>query len=308
MNAEGTILKLQTAYKIQLGAVHEIAAERDAVKEEKEESDLKAQCLQGKIDAMMLQDAERTKQISEQEALIQGLVAELATEKRARAEEKEAREKSVALVKAQAEAQTKRQHINRSSTSNLSVDTTGEDLGFASARRNRDSAMSEISLGMESDIDVESGGESVFSRSRSPTLTMTSTTAASSAMSMRSSLGTGQSTPELQQAAFARVVPNPSLHPTANTPIFLPRPKSVQQKSTFQKLLSGMGSSEDTVVNDKGLYEDIGMGVDGCSNCRGKDSSAAWNAVGLMRAENKGLKERIGELEEGLDNALDILR
>lgn len=310
MNAEGTILKLQTAYKIQLGAVHETAAERDAVREEKEESDLKAQCLQGKIDAMMLQDAERTKQISEQESLIHELAAELAIEKRARAEEKEAREKSIALVKAQAEAQTKRQQhrINRSSTSNISVDTTGEDLGFASARRNRDSANSELSMGMESDMDVESGGESVFSRCKSPTLTVNSTAAASSAMSMRSSLGTGQSTPELQQATFARVVPNPSLHPTANTPMFLPRPKSVQQKSTFQKLLSGMGSSEDTVTNEKGLYEDIGMGVDGCSNCRGKDSSAAWDAVGLMRAENKGLKERISELEEGVDSALDILR
>jgi hypothetical protein len=295
MTAEGTILRLQTAYKIQLAAVYEIAAERDAIREEKEEADLKAQCLQGKIDALNLQDKERTKQIAGQESVIQNLVAELAFERRARAEEKETREKSVALLKAQAEHHSENEQINRSANDNLSIDTTTEDLGISTARRNRDSSNSEMSLGIES--DVESPGASIFSRSRSPTLTMNSTTASS----MRSSFGgSGEPTLELHQATFARVVPNPSANPTANTPVFLPRPKTVQQKSTFQKLLSGMAGAEEASA--------VGVGVKGCSNCSGSSSSVAWDTVGLMRAENMGLKERIGELEEGLDNALDILR
>jgi hypothetical protein len=302
MNAEGIILKLQTAYKIQLGAVYEIAAERDAIREEKEELDIKAQCLQGKIDAVLLQDSEKSQLIEEHESIIHSLMTELALEKRARAEEKEAREKSIALVKAQAEVQAEReQQSKRASSRNISIDTTVEDLGISTARRNRNSASSELSTGGDSDFD--SSGESVFSRSRSPSLTIATT----SASSLRSSLGTIDSTSELQQASVARVVPNPSLNPTATTPVFLPPPKTQQQKSTFQKVLTGMAAPSDNEV-PRDLYEDIGVGVDGCVNCRGKDASAAWDAVGLMRAENRGLKERIGELEASVEGVLDLLR
>jgi hypothetical protein len=297
MNAEGTILRLQTAYKLQVAAINDITGERDAIREEKEESDLKAQCLQGKIEAMQLQDAEKTRLLAENDALIQELMAALTLEKRARAEENEAREKSIALVKAQAE-QAERTRVNRSST--LSIDTIGEDLGISTGRRNRNRNSASSELSTESDAE-SGGGESVFSRSRSPTLTMNSTRTSS----MLSSAGTSESTPEIRQATFARVVPNP-LHPTANTPAFLPRPKTQQQKSTFQKLLSGMSSSPDEEKKDP--YEGIGMGLEGCGNCRGKDASAAWDAVGLMRAENKGLKERIGELETSIEDALDLLR
>ena len=48
------------------------------------------------------------------------------------------------------------------------------------------------------------------------------------------------------------------------------------------------------------------MGETGCENCRGKDSSVAWDTVGLLRAENKGLKERVGTLEGAVEGALDL--
>lgn len=295
MQAEGTILRLQTAYKIQLAAVHEIAAEREAVREEKEETDLKAQCLQGKIDALLFQDAEKTAQIEEQDLVISKLMTDLVLEKQARAAEKETREKSIALLKSQAEVQQRRGVVRSESS-------TDEDLGISSARRNRDSRDSEMTV--ESDMD--SCADSVFSISRSPT-EITLHPISTSASSVRSSLSPSDiiSEVQLQHASPARIVPNPSLHPTANTPVFLPRPKAVAQKSTFQKLLSGMGTQETGTV-DK--WDGIGMGNEGCGNCRGKEASAAWDAVGLMRAENRGLKERIGELEGSVEEALDLIR
>ena len=32
----------------------------------------------------------------------------------------------------------------------------------------------------------------------------------------------------------------------------------------------------------------------------------AWDTVGLLRAENRGLKERVGELEGCVEGALDL--
>ena len=143
-----------------------------------------------------------------------------------------------------------------------------------------------LSLSTEGESDAESGADSVFSRSRSPTFTMSSVSVA----------GTVESTPEIMQASFARVVPNPG-HSTR-------RPALSRQKSTFQKILSGMAAAEEVKPVDP--YEGIGMGEEGCGNCRGKDASVAWDAVGLMRAENKGLKDRMGELERAVEGALDL--
>ena len=89
MNTEGTISKLQTGYRIKAAAIHEIISERDAIIEEKEESDMKVECLQGKIEALQLQDAERIRQMEADAATINDLMIALTEERRARAEEKE---------------------------------------------------------------------------------------------------------------------------------------------------------------------------------------------------------------------------
>ena len=57
---------------------------------------------------------------------------------------------------------------------------------------------------------------------------------------------------------------------------------------------------------DSDPYGGIGLGEQGCTNCRGKDASVAWDTVGLLRMENKGLKERVGELESAVDGALGV--
>jgi hypothetical protein len=237
---------------------------------------------------------------SAQEEIISNLVTELAEEKRARAEEREAREKSIQLVKERAERASK--HTSASSASSLGLGLEGgiEDLGIRSAQRGKWGHGS-LDLSSAGDSDAESlNADSVFSRSRSPTLTVSSTGPSVS--------GTVDSTPEIGQASFTRLVsiPNPAL-PSSNTST--PRPPKVQQKSTFQKILTGLSpgaSSGDTERGEKDFYGGIGMGETGCENCRGKDSSVAWDTVGLLRAENKGLKERVGTLEVAVEGALDL--
>ncbi|KAL2075040.1 hypothetical protein VTL71DRAFT_8820 [Oculimacula yallundae] len=276
MNAEGLLLKLQTAYKIRTLSLHELSAEKEAMSEELEEAETRAKCLKSQLDDM-------AHQMSMKDTAIAELAAELAAEKQARAEEKLAREQSIALVSARAERDRK-----HGSNSNMSIDTTGEDLGISASgrRRNRTSGGSSSDSG--SDFEADSVFDSA-SRSRSPTSTFTMSSV--SIAETVDSIGT----PEIMQASVAHMVPNPGMNPG--------RPKLTQQKSTFQKILSGMGSTPVEEVRDP--YDGIGMGEEGCSNCCGKDASMAWDAVGLMRAENKGLKERVGELEIAVEGALD---
>ena len=110
-------------------------------------------------------------------------------------------------------------------------------------------------------------------------------------------MSTMEGTPELGQAEFARIMSN------TNPPSLRPK-MPLQQKSTFQKFLQGIAPAVVETPEDE--YGGIGMGGEGCSNCRGKDASVAWDTVGLLRAENKGLKEQVGVLEGGVDGALAL--
>ncbi|KAJ4414954.1 hypothetical protein N0V85_002928 [Neurospora sp. IMI 360204] len=70
-----------------------------------------------------------------------------------------------------------------------------------------------------------------------------------------------------------------------------PKPKIVgTQMSAFQKIIRG-----------------IAPGSEGCMNCRGQDASMAWDTVGLLRDENRHLKERVGELEVAVEGCLDLI-
>jgi hypothetical protein len=287
------LTKFQLAYQSRTRQFLELRSETDAERDEAEETETRVRSLRSQLQDM-------ASKFSVQEEIIGNLVTELAEEKRARAEEREAREKSIQLVKERAERASK--HTSSSSASSLGLGLEGgiEDLGFRSAQREKWGHGS-LDLSSAGDSDAESlNADSVFSRSRSPTLTVSSTGPSVS--------GTVDSTPEIGQASFTRLVsiPNPTL-PSSNSSTL--RPPKVQQKSTFQKILTGLSpgsSSGDTERGEKDFYGGIGMGETGCENCRGKDSSVAWDTVGLLRAENKGLKERVGTLEGAVEGALDL--
>ncbi|KAI1777727.1 hypothetical protein F4818DRAFT_439056 [Hypoxylon cercidicola] len=127
---------------------------------------------------------------------------------------------------------------------------------------------------VRSDLSIDTDGESaesesIFSRSRSPT-----TTAVTSATDG-----------ENFDLSNTRTPP-----PTLNLP---PKPRSTPQQqpplTTFQKLVKGIS------------------GEDGCSNCRGQDSSVAWDTVSLLRDENRSLKHRVAQLEVVVESALDVV-
>ncbi len=201
------------------------------------------------------------------------VVEELNKERQARAEEKEAREKSINLIKTHAASPS--EEISPHSE-DLEVDLQGRRRPW---RRSNGTINSETS--------IESDDESVFSRSMSPSLASVSEI----------------STPEMGQAVFAKVV-NISPKRTAE------RPKPVQQRSTFQKILKGISTAPDDerqARREKDEEDELGLADQGCRNCRGGQASVAWDTVGLLRAENKGLKERMASLEAAVEGALDLV-
>ncbi|KAF2964552.1 hypothetical protein GQX73_g9031 [Xylaria multiplex] len=135
-------------------------------------------------------------------------------------------------------------------------------------RASNSTVKSELSI----DTDGDSAeNESIFSRSRSPT--------AMTAITETESLD----------------VP-PTLHPRAA----LPKPKSAQQLTAFQRLVKGISA-----IKEEG--ESPVAGVDGCRNCRGQDSSVAWDTVSLLRDENLALKQRVAHLDIVVEGALDVV-
>ncbi|ESZ97659.1 hypothetical protein SBOR_1975 [Sclerotinia borealis F-4128] len=273
VNAEGLLLKLQTAYKLRTLEFHEMKAEKDAQGEELEEAELRAKHLKLQLEDM-------AKKVTEQDTVMEEIVNQLAGEKQARVED---RDQITSRMKKTEEAASISQHCASCCS------TAGEeDLGVPQDTRVKwRKSASSTDLSGESDDDTASGGgESVFSRSRSPTLTV-------STVMTRDS--TRDSTPDVT-SSFGRVgALQKDAQLTSNPTIVVqlkPKPKPKPQTSTFKKIL-GIGSSEPSPAS-------------GCLNCSGQGASMAWDTVGLLRAENKGLKDRVGELEVAVEGALDI--
>lgn len=65
--------------------------------------------------------------------------------------------------------------------------------------------------------------------------------------------------------------------------------------TAFRKLMKGISGEADIRT------------VTECSNCQGQDASMAWDTASLMRDENRGLKDRVTELESALEGALDVV-
>jgi hypothetical protein len=120
--------------------------------------------------------------------------------------------------------------------------------------------------------DDESVDEaSVFSRSRSPTI------------------GTSISEFSPTTAPVAQFKPATLEPPRAAR-------NSNSQMNTFQKLIRGMSSEKLQPTS-----------TTTCLNCQGQTASVAWDTVSLLKDENKGLKDRVEELETAVEGALDVV-
>ncbi|KAI1128087.1 hypothetical protein F5Y10DRAFT_265530 [Nemania abortiva] len=275
-NAAGLLRRMQDAYRRRTAALRELQAEREAQREEREEMEMRTLSFKMQLESMAAKAAE-------QEQAMQQLVAELQAEKRARLEERAiSREKMFRVG-------------GSSSVGGEEGSVVGnEDLCVDEDERKRWRASnSTVKSDMSIDSDSAAESESIFSRSRSPTA-MTCLTESESILDVPAP----SPSPSVSVSLSLPPHPPPSLHP--RTAAALPKTKSAQQLTAFQRLVKGMGGSG-------GENHAGSPGVSECRNCRGQDSSVAWNTVSLLRDENSGLKQRVAHLEVAVEGALDVV-
>lgn len=207
--------------------------------------------------------------VAEQDNSLKVLAAELAEERQQRKMEKEARERSIVLVqKPRAE----------SSSAEADLDTPAK----RQEKRKSNGTIASDS-GFESEDD--SSADSVFSRALGATTSNTTPSSAS-----------GTTSPEHRQSGqFPAVLP--TLPPGRIRPAFGP-----QRPSTFQKILKGISAANTNEVPIDAANPQLG-----CANCQGGNAAEAWSVVGVLRDENKGLKQRVGSLEGAVENCLDLV-
>jgi len=216
---------------------------------------------------LKLQLEDMARKAAEQEATMQSLMDELTREKKLRMEERQAREKG-------------------SSSEGSSV---SEDLGVEEDQRRRrkwrrSGGTAKSDLGF--DTDEESVEEaSVFSRSRSPTIATTITDVSPVEPPVPQI-----KTPSIVGSRTPRLPPPSTFQNQKQQP-----PQQQTQMNTFQKLFKGISGDAES------------RSVGSCRNCEGQDASIAWDTVNLLKDENKGLKDRVGELETAVEGALDAI-
>lgn len=146
-NATGLLSRMQNAYRQRVVALRDLEGERAAQSDELEEAETRATHLKMQLEGMALKAAE-------QEKAMQQLMDQLMAEKRARAEEKLAREKGIALIP--------------------DGSMVPQDLGVVDDQLRRtwrkSGCTTKTDTSFETDEEESVESESVFSRSRSPTI------------------------------------------------------------------------------------------------------------------------------------------
>ncbi|KAI9805188.1 MAG: hypothetical protein M1825_001024 [Sarcosagium campestre] len=270
-NSEALFLRMQTAYRLRTLSLQEAATEKCALQDEKDKSDARANLLK-----VQLEDTRS--RVSEQESTIKELIDELVQERRRRHDEEEARKKSIALVRdrkpAALDVSPKTPSpVNRFPRKRVSNLTIASDSGFES--------------------EEDSMAESVFSRPRASSMSSSST--------QHSSPDSLTGPPTLAPGSF-RVA---QLKTDASEQVPTIRPPLPQRLSTFQKVLNGIPTEPDPLRASE--LKTAAGSRSTCANCSGASTSKAWSAVSLLRSENRGLKERVIQLEGAVDCCLDFV-
>ncbi|KAI0180300.1 hypothetical protein GGR52DRAFT_530760 [Hypoxylon sp. FL1284] len=269
-NAAGLLHKMQDAYRQRTAALREAQAEHEAQAEEMEETELRTRNFRAQLESMAARAAE-------QERAMQRLVGELQAEKEARRREEQER----ALAARGAPPLT------------ITEDLCVTEDEAEERRRRRKSAGTDLSSS-GTDTDGESAeSESIFSRSRSPTAATSVTVATTADGEGAEPASGGRTAGSHHPSASAGVTtPTSKLAPKSRAAT----PSQQQPLTAFQKLVRGISGEAGA-----------GAGADGCANCRGQDSSVAWDTVSLLRDENRSLKHRVAQLEVVVEGALDVV-
>ncbi|KAF7588029.1 hypothetical protein BBP40_006408 [Aspergillus hancockii] len=106
------------------------------------------------------------------------------------------------------------------------------------------------------------------------------------------------------ESPASTVAPSPSI-----SQITLPAPISTPMKEKELKPLPPSAPTPRQSTYDKVIKGIAGswMNNSKCGICHGVPSSEAWSVLGILKEENKGLKERLGELEMVIDDCLSLV-
>ncbi|KAI9842823.1 MAG: hypothetical protein M1838_002974 [Thelocarpon superellum] len=269
-NAEAVVQRVQAAYRNQKRALEELSREKEALQEEKEEAATKSRHLKMQLEHM-------AGQASDHESTIRDLLAELTLEKQQRQEEREARRRSVALVK--------HSRIARSSMAAPPPrDRAGTGTGTGTGRKRHSNATLPSDSGFDS--EDESSVESVFSRAQgttSPTGTLCSST-------------TRTTSPEPDHP-WQMSSPTTLTTATAITGAAPTRPSPTPRDSTFARVLK--------VISTKDKDTEP-LNIDTASSAPTVLTKSPKSSAELQR-ENKALKERLAMLEGTIEGCLNVV-
>lgn len=287
--ATGLLTKMQTAYRQKAEALVDLQKDREAERDEIAEAEARAKHLKFQLEDM-------ASKATEQERRMKQLMEELAAERRARTELERNLSHLATIMKT---TPSQRLSLSPGGFQSEAGSTISEDLGVDAEealqkRKWRKSNGTDTSFETDDDAMSFAESESVFSRPRSPSASTTTTTARSPSASTTTTTARGVvesatdmvPTPQSMRGPAATSSKRASV---ASVTSVNTNRRSTQQMSTFQKLMKGISGGE------------------GCPNCKGQDASVAWDTVGALRDENKGLKQRVGELEDCLEGALDAV-
>lgn len=280
--ATATLTKAQAAYRQRSALLHELQEEGGALRDELDESRTRVEHLRLQLEGMARRDTEREQEMA-------ALREELDRERRAR----------MMSERRLAEVQMMR---DRGAEKDLPQPPDGsvesEDLGVDEEQKlQRRWRKSNGSYDTDEEESINGDAESsVFSRSRSPTIIHGGGYEGGGVAHPRVSALGIQNIPSAMAAPGATSGASGRQRP--------PLSPAGQPMTTFQKLVKGVTGTrrEDGVEGLPGAR----AGADGCQNCLGQDTNFAWNTVGLLRDENRHLKNRVEELEAAVDGALDL--
>ncbi|KAL2375227.1 hypothetical protein BDBG_03734 [Blastomyces gilchristii SLH14081] len=294
-NAERVIGQLQAAYKLRTFALHEALAEKSSLGEELEETQSRLLNIKNQLNGM-------AEKVDEQDKAMKAMAEELKLErqKRQENEEEEARKRSIVLVREPEPAHYQdHSHHRRCSCAAKDGSRDGPETMSTKRHSKRSSCGTFYSdSGFES--GDESTTESIFSRKYE-------NLGSPSTLATRAS---GASSPDI---GFS-ITPLPSLSEDQLAP---PRPQPQPQQSTVQSKPAAPAtkpSAYDRVLRGissanlgASFMSSSPFSTSRCSNCHGATASDAWGVVSVLKEENRGLKNRIGELEAAVDECITLV-
>jgi hypothetical protein len=216
---------------------------------------------------------------------------EITAEKEAQAEELEEAETRAQCLKQQLEDLAKRVQDQDAAVAELVGQAAVEK---AERREERDRMLQEIRALKEERLAEEDLGVDDANRRRS-----------------HLSTSSCSSDDESAESVFSRARSTTSISETSDpgTPSQTPTPTKASSRGMMvgkQERFGGPLSAKTKLQ----LVIDVNpeLAEEGCANCRGGEAGLAWDAVGLLRAENRGLKERVEGLEKAVEGVLDLVR